>query len=351
MKKLSFLLSLMLLCATTAFAQEQTKPQVLRLKMNDGATIVYPLADIKEMTVGEDESALTITLPTGEQLFYETIPTMLRVLPKASTNPTEFAFGTVTADKGSDLIAGDYALYISLSPTVVYTGEIDLATQTDAYIMKLYSYKEGKLEQVITNPVEGRLYTKLDPKSAAVTIQLEATFADGHNVRASWGAGIPVDANTLDDLVPGAGETSQMVMYNKDGSTLETRNITGISVTTNSKGRYEITFALEGSGTSPQLVIDPSVVNAGRIENLHTVTDKFIKIYYTKNDIDIRNYTNVAGDSEAEWSRHFTANSNAFVDVQYNAETDSWQVSFASSDYYEMYGEHGYGYRLEVSYK
>ncbi|MCF0193698.1 MAG: hypothetical protein HUK00_00760 [Bacteroidaceae bacterium] len=338
-----FLISLLTLAATA-------QAQVMSIKMTDGAVVKYPLASIQEITVGNDASAFVITSPSGEKTFFDEIPSMLRVVPTVSTNPTEFAFGTVTAETGHDLTKGEYALYVSLSASVVYTGLVDIAEQPESYTVKLYSYKDGALDQMLASPVSGTIYSKVDAKKGLVTLQIDATFADGTNVRGEWGPGVPVAVTTLDDLLPGEGEVSQLIAYAPDGSTLYTTKVTGINAKLNDKGRYELQFTLENSTAMPSLVIDASIVNAGRIDNLHNITDKYIKIAYSQDKVDIRNYTDVESDSEAHWSRHFTEQSNAFVDVRHDDTTDKWSVSFATSDYYYMYGVQGYGYRIELTY-
>ncbi|MDE6101266.1 MAG: hypothetical protein K2G01_09500, partial [Paramuribaculum sp.] len=93
-------------------------------------TKVADLNDISNIAFVDLASfPFTITNPDGEiKAAYESVPSVLRVLPAESGMPTMFGFGNVKASTPDEIPEGEYGISLSLSPSAISGGGIsDLA--------------------------------------------------------------------------------------------------------------------------------------------------------------------------------------------------------------------------------
>lgn len=200
MKKI-FITGLMALASLNMSYALDEEFMVVTLK--DGTTVEYNVANVERVNfdLRHTDDAFTVVNTDGTTDAYVTIPTLLRVRAAETGAATQFGFGTVQATDAQGLTQGDYGVYLSVSAAKLYAGDIDLATETDSYVLKLVKYENGDTKTLNEKVTSGTLSTKINNKNNNVTISLDAVFEDGVAVTAKY-AGRPVDVESLDAMIP-----------------------------------------------------------------------------------------------------------------------------------------------------
>lgn len=234
------------LIAATSFNMSALDEEFMVVKLKDGTTIEYNVQNVENVAfdVRHTDDAFTVTPADGGAVAaYAAIPTMFRSGKDDATAPTVFGFGTVEAASAEDLIAGEYGVQISLSKSKVYNGELDLASDKDSYAIKLVKYQDGGAEYILEDVVSGTLTTGINSKNQKVTIELNAVFADGTAVTASY-LDKPTDVESLEAMIPGINYGNEIYYYNKDGAESHA-NITSVKRSGPSSGQYTFTINLD----------------------------------------------------------------------------------------------------------
>lgn len=237
-------------CATAAIATlglYAATDEIMVIKLTDGTKVEYNVKDVEMVNfdVRVTEDAFTVTPPAGDAATYTTIPTMLRVpAASGSGDATLFGFGTVEATAAEDLTAGEYGVYISVSASKIYAGDIDLATEKDSYTVKLVKYTEGGAEYILDEVTEGTLSTKLNSKNRKVTMTLDAVMKDGTAVTAKY-EGVPTDVESIEAMVPGIQYGNEFYYYDYNGTETKANVVSAVKATSISRGVRKITFEVD----------------------------------------------------------------------------------------------------------
>lgn len=187
--------------------------ELMIVTLKDGSTVEYNVENVERVNFENrhTEEAFTVT-SDGHTASYPSIPVMLRVKAAETGAATQFGFGTVSATDASGLVDGEYGMYLKVSALKIYAGDIDLATETESYSMRLIKYADGQAEEILEAVTSGRLTTKINNKNNQVTINLEATFDNGTVVTANY-VGRPADVESLDAMIPAKQYGNEMFYY------------------------------------------------------------------------------------------------------------------------------------------
>lgn len=174
----------------------------------------------------------TITPPEGEMKAYESVPSMLRVVPASTGLPTLFAFGTVEANAAAELPMGDYGIYLSLSATAINGGGVaDLSDGNQEFILKLYTYEDGQAVDSLTSVTAGNIKYAWQPARQRLTLDINATFNDGTVLKSQF-TGKPVNVESIDDIVPEKKYANELVIIDAAGTSSRHIDITKASTRT-----------------------------------------------------------------------------------------------------------------------
>lgn len=195
-----------------AYTEEQ---MVIELK--DGTTVEYNVENVEKVNFKVTEFNFTITPANGEMVAYATVPTLLRVIPDNAGDPTLLGFGNVAGATAEEIAQGEYGVYLSVSPSKIYTGEFDLAENTDSYTLKLVKYTEGGSEWTLDKVTSGTLSTKFNNKTRKVTLELEAVMSDGTAISAKYD-GAATDVESIEGLTPAKVYGNEGFYTNEDGA-------------------------------------------------------------------------------------------------------------------------------------
>lgn len=320
-------------CATAAIATlglYAATDEIMVIKLTDGTTVEYNVKDVEmvnfDVRVIEEDPIFTVTPPAGDAAAYTTIPTMLRVAAASgSGNPTLFGFGTVAATAAEDLTTGEYGVYISLSASKVYNGDVDLATEKDSYTVKLVKYTEGGAEYILDEVTEGTLSTSLNSKTRKVTLTLDAVMKDGTAVTAKY-EGVPADVESIEAMVPAIQYGNVGYYYDADGK----ESVVNIASVTKkySSGSKATTFTFVfdgylGGQDEATLVIPDAIFESGETEfNLPEANGwqfklgYMIQLYGPTGNADRDKYSNVADNGKMKVKKIDDNTYELFIEVQ-----------------------------------
>ncbi len=272
------------LAATTALCAsaytEETETMTVQLK--DGAQVEYNVADIERVNFGMKETTvyLDVTEPTGEKNFRsESSISVFRYLPADNDQQIEFFFGTATdAADFAGLGEGTYMFRITGTQSSLYNGEVSL---TDGAVSVVaYEFAEGEIVATLDQLTAGTLTSSRDTKKGTVTLELDATFADGTAVRAEY-IGKPTDIESLDALFPPAPLSNELKYYGYSGDLSISTVVTSVTKKTLSSGWVKYTFNLENENIDQTYIeIDPALV--GQVLNFATIETKSLNFCYNR---------------------------------------------------------------------
>lgn len=241
--------------------------ETMTVELNDGTSQVFNVADLNKVSFNTTEKviALNVTTPTGENDFQSaTLSSMFRYSPADNDQQVQFFFGTETdAADFASLANGSYMFRINCPLSALYQGEVSL---TDSSVELLaYQYTEGEITATLDEVTEGTLSTARNTKGV-VTLELNAAFADGTTVRASY-QGTPTDIDSIEDLFPSGNAElpNELKYYGYDGDVQVTSAISGVSLAPATGGPFKsagwnrLKFTLDNSSAKECYIdIDPN---------------------------------------------------------------------------------------------
>ena len=269
--------------------------ETMTVELRDGSSVVYEVESVEKVSFKIEEAtiSLNVTEPGGEKNFRsETLETLFRYLPEDNDQQVQLFFGTETAATDfASLANGSYFFRLNCALSSLYQGEVSL---TDGAVTLLgYECVDGEIVNTLENVSEGTLSTLRNSKGV-LTLELDAKFADGTAVRASY-QGSPVDITSVEELFPSGRIVNKFEYYNQDGVLSASYAIEGASVTTITSewSRYKglDCFKLDfGDPDLPscEIYIDPSLM--GQELDLSSTENINVAIKY--------NNVQVAGSSD-----------------------------------------------------
>lgn len=235
-----------------AIAADDDKPtyegeDIMIVKLLDGTETLISVADIENVTFGQMTDVYNFILSnekTGDKMLCRSVNPIFRQNPATTGEPTIFGFGTAQGAEAPDALTfGDYGVILSISPSKLFTENLNLATETSSYSLTLLRYEEGAIAEELTKVTSGTLTTRLDHKTAKVTISLSATFDDQTAITVNC-VGKPVDVESLEGMTPAPVYANEAYYYNADGNLINTAVIESVTKAskTNLGGSVQFTF-------------------------------------------------------------------------------------------------------------
>lgn len=290
------------------------------VNLKDGSTQEFNVEAIENVSFEYVEPAFTVTLADGTKAEYAAIPSLLRQTG-ATGEATQFGFGNVAAETPADLTAGEYGVYFSLSPTKVYNGSIDLATETSSYVLKLVKYVEGASEFILEKVTSGTITTSLNSKTQKVTVDINAEFDDGTVLAAKY-EGAAKNITNIEDMLPGKAYGNEVYYTSPYGESHA--NITSLKVSTSS-GKTTLKFGLDsyiGSYDYVQIKLEDSFLesNPGTF-NMTEVTGWELKcgsvqLCNVPDSDSSKEYKNVADNGTMKFIANADGSYEIFIEVE-----------------------------------
>lgn len=330
------------LAILTAFTASAEIRETMNVNLADGTTVTYNVKDVTNVTFESKEirEAFTITPAGGEKVIYETIPTMLRVVPGEEASSIEFGFGTVEAATGADLVAGEYGVWLRISPTKFGVADLNLAENPDSYLLTVMKYQDGQVAETYEKVTEGTMTTAINQKTKVVTLKLSATFEDGTLVTADY-TGVPTTIETLDGIVPTKQYGNEVIVLNGDGSEMSHYMVSYVRASVSSySGKTTLKGYDEFDDEVFRVVTDNTVINQGKFNITEIEGDAALTIIHK--DIQVTS-------PETSGYRNVVNNGTASVELDSNNE---YHVLIEFDNYYSnSYGENlGDGRHVIISF-
>ncbi len=155
---------------------------------------------------------ITVTPKDGEAT-ENYIFTPFTVLPTATGEPTQFAFADESGAEPADVKTGKVAVWVSVSASKLYAGDIDMATETDSYTFHYIDYTTGLTYTTVT---AGTITTAQDYQGRAY-VKVNATLEDGTVVDCEY-VGNYIEVESLEDLIPTPILANGWHYYDSDGN-------------------------------------------------------------------------------------------------------------------------------------
>ena len=204
------------ICAATLTAAIEEEMMIIRLA--NGNTVEYPVESVSSVRfeVREIRQDFMVTFPGADPIVTPIINPIFRVVPTETGQPVAFGFGTVeTAENPADITAGEFGVLMSVSPSKVYTGTIDLAAEKSSYSLQLLQYEDGEVKTRWIDVTSGEITTSRNIKNGQVSIAIDAIFDDGTSLRVEC-SGRPSDVTSIDAMIPEHQFSNEAFYYNSD---------------------------------------------------------------------------------------------------------------------------------------
>ncbi len=263
MKKYILAPAMALLCALPSLAEDE---EVMILKMTDGTTATYSVESVETVSFGMRRIPrdFVITYGEGEETVFPYITTLYRTTSAEAGQPVQFGFGNGTSTTPAEVpVNGEYGVILSISPSKLYTADVDLATEKESYMLTLVRYEEGQVVQRFDAVTSGTLTTAMDRKTRKVNVKFNAEFTEGPTVLADVEL-VPVDVESIDAMIPAHIYSNEVFYYTADGKEAAHADV----VSMNRSGSTSVTFRFNYAngqyvcGSSDcQLVIDNTVLD------------------------------------------------------------------------------------------
>lgn len=260
---------------------------------------ISALSDISSISFVDYESfPFTVTDPDGNiKAAYESVPSVLRVLPSENGLPTLFGFGNVKASTPDEIPAGEYGVSLSLSPSAISAGGIsDLEANPNSFILKLYHYEDGQAVDSLYNVTAGSISYAWQPARRQLTLKINATFSNGTVLKSEY-TGTPTDVESLEGMVPAKTYFNELVIVSADGNSSTSYAITGATLSKTTPSQWnpydnKFTFTVPGFYDMVTLSIkSEEIINKGDIELATATGDPFYIRFGS-----FQFYSNDAGD-------------------------------------------------------
>lgn len=245
----------------------------LEVRLNKGNAIITLEAETEDYSdlrckyskaytqVYQASNAFNVTTATTSNDY--TIASALQLNPTATGASTTFAFGDATATTAQGLLEGKAAVAVSIVPSKLYQGTIDMAADADSYTFKYIDYATRNVYE----KVKAGTITTAQDSEGKLYIKLEATMDDGSTVSLDY-YGATTEVESLDDMIPAAVSENGYKYYNSDGDVNMNKTL-GTSYLDEYKGNYTFYFVPEGetkySSDKVTLKVSSDLINAGEI--------------------------------------------------------------------------------------
>ena len=258
--------------ATGAYAYTELV-ETMTIELNDGTKVEYAIEDVAKVSfaVCEKTTGFLLTDSTGRELYRaEKVDPIFRYAPEGENAHVQFLFGSGDGvAELADLRAGQYMAVVDFTTAGLFVDSVSLAGETTAATVVLYEWTDGEISGVRDVVTEGTVTTSRTTKGV-VTMELEASFADGTGIRVSY-SDKPVDVEDLEVIFPTPAPKNELCYYNMDGEPAATLEITGFTKTNSSDGRVKYTPTFEVSSEKCYMEITPEYI--GKLINFAEHTD------------------------------------------------------------------------------
>lgn len=207
---------------------------------------------------------ITVTPKDGETSTW-TIYTPFVVNPSSLGQPTQFAFADEAGAEPADVKTGNYALWVSVSASKLYTSDVDMSTETDSYTFHFIDYATGTTYTTVTS---GTITTAQDYLGRSY-VKVSATLENGTVVSAEY-VGNYIETTDLEPIIPTPVMKNGYHFYNSDGD--ETNSVTVDKVLYKDKTTYKVFYFYPKGSTSKyddakvEIQFNVDMVNAGKID-------------------------------------------------------------------------------------
>ncbi|MDE6528213.1 MAG: hypothetical protein K2L78_04130, partial [Muribaculaceae bacterium] len=252
---------LALTMGTSAFAFQELV-ETMTVELSDGTTVEYTIDNIEKVSfeIRQNNIGMLLTSGEGAEIFKsENFGSLFRYVPEQEGLRVQFLFGTAQdATTLGNLATGSHMFVMEMAPSALYQGEVQLTGNDTPASITMYEYTDGEISNTVADVTSGTVSTSRTAKGV-LTIELDATFADGTALRASYN-GTPADVTDLEEIFPTPGPKNDLKYYNNDGAIQLHSAITGVTKTVKSDGMWKFAFTLESSSEQCYIEINPDFI-------------------------------------------------------------------------------------------
>ena len=250
------------------------------------------------------------------------IATAFTVLPTATGEATQFAFvdgaGATPADVKT---TSKYAVWVNVSASKLYAGDIDMATETDSYSFHYIDYATGTTYTTVTS---GTISTAQDYLGNAY-VHVNATLEDGTVVDCEY-AGAYTTVESLEDLIPTPIIANGWHYYDSDGNETTNASVNKVLYKVNSSNGYTTYYFYQNADDSKYtsdkvtLQVKDEWVNAGK-KDLSNLADgdwfsiKYSDIQLVSPDSKYSGYGLVPNNGTLTISKDDEGNYDIYLDI------------------------------------
>lgn len=289
--------------AGTFQAQKDRLGSTLTLTLNAVSGIQYVAASYRgSFTRGYFSTDTYRFTPSGKEVEEGSIHSVFRIDDPAATY-SAFAFGSLEASTPEGLSSGNYAVIFQLPSALIKSGgTIDLAAEADSYQFRFIDFADNKLYEN-DELTEGSItYFEIGDR---VYFKIHVTLRNGVEAEGEY-FGTTTAAESFDPIIPQAGVTNGLRIYDADGTTLnyETSFTQLVVEEKNYKGEPGLNLYFLPTGEEstsdqflvPKIRISQTLINAGEI-NLSEIAANTMVFQFQ----DIQLYS-----PDNEWVNAFT---------------------------------------------
>lgn len=294
----------------------------------------FDVADIKQLNVTKGTVNVSITRPDGTQYNYQGIPQLLRQTSESVGDPVLFGLGTIASSTAAGLCSGEYGVYLSVSPSLINTGELDVESVGSSVKVQLVKYEDGGRKWLLESPVSGTVNTSLNNKTKDQTVVADVVYEDGTELAINYtGAATDITEGAMSDMIPDQVYGNVLLYYNADSVLTTSATITGYSTATKkNNGEQQIRFTFktdpESNYSASQFYVQfsPTLINQGKY-NAPDAPDKSwifkygeIELYANEphaSSMDSGYYKNLADNGTFRIDQNEDGTYNIFFDIQF----------------------------------
>ncbi len=320
---------------TLAYAYTETV-ETMTVELNDGTNVQYKIENVARVSFEAHEETVgcLISDGTGAELYKtQEIEPVFRLVPEDDALPTHFLFGSAdNVEELADLKNGKYMAHLEISNAALFQPDIDLAGENSGVILKLYEWTDGEISAPHETLAEGTITTARNARGI-FTLELDAKFADGLAVRASY-RGLPTDVSDLEVLFPTPGPKNEANYYNADGALSQSAKIVGFKKSEATSGPmkgaavYTAILDEDHSDIKCEIHLDPSWV--GKAIDFATIEKSSKPVcYFRYGSIQIYSNNDYAGMSGTKGTVEVIENEDGTLTV--NADVTNQYLNWGMS--------------------
>lgn len=233
------------------------------------------------------ENSIKVSVPE-QAVAHSKVASAFCVQPKATGEPTNFAFADVAATAPADFLSANVAVWFSVSAAKLYNGTIDMAADADSYTFRYIDYAT----RTVYDKVKSGTITTAQGYNGLTYVSLEAVLEDGKTVSLSY-FGALTNTESLDEIIPSVVAENEYKYYNADGEVSITRQL-GTSYMKEYKGNFTFYLIPEGDGKTSsdrvEVKVGSDLINAGEIDLANVGQEKIVDIKYNAGSIQLQSY-------------------------------------------------------------